>query len=102
MTLEEYLDGLELQTLTDELKEDILDYHNDDLADKKTDLDDVNYEVIIEHIIYRHDNKLYLYQTELLELVAESYKDLASKQKFEFLITKIESFTLEQLKEKLS
>jgi len=102
MTLEEYLDGLELQTLTDELKEDILDYHNDDLADKKTDLDDVNYEVIIEHIIYRHDNKLYLYKTELLELVAESYKDLASKQKFEFLITKIESFTLEQLKEKLS
>ncbi len=101
MSLEDFLNGLEVQTLTDELKEEILDYHNDDLADKKTDLDDVNYEVIIEHIIYRHDNKLYLYQTELLELVAESYKDLASKQKFEFLITKIESFTLEQLITKL-
>ena len=51
MSLEEFLNGLEVQTLTDELKEEILDYHNDDLADKKTDLDDVNYEVIIEHII---------------------------------------------------
>ena len=28
------LNGLEVQTLTDDLKE-ILDYHNDDLADKK-------------------------------------------------------------------
>lgn len=101
MSLEEFLNGLEVQTLTDELKEEILDYHNDDLADKKTDLDDVNYEVIIEHIIYRYDNKLHLYQTELLDLVAESYKDLASKQKFEFLITKIDDYTLEQLKEKL-
>ena len=69
------------------------------------DIDDIEFNDLIESLLYRPSRdklKLSNYNKELLNLTIHSFYDLASKQKFEFLITKIDDYTLEQLKEKLS
>ena len=75
LTFEEFLYKLPTQVLTYELKDEILDQFQIELDSLET--------------------------FELIDMLAMTYENLVNKHKFEYLISKIDDYSLEQLKEKL-